>query len=104
MNTHYFIHFSYSTATKNTLQNQAHDFLKSLDGKLVTIKDLEATTNLIVQHIEHLNQQNPRCKPLKVSFNCHNTSRPFSLSGFEAVVFHLRPATLIHVSSLIPTV
>lgn len=101
--THYFIHLSYCTATKNKLQNDVRDYLKSLDGKLVTAEESVTAQEKIVEHIEALNKKHSKCTPLKVSFWNHIDGRPLSLSGFVAVTFHLRPATLTHVSSLTPT-
>jgi len=98
--THYYLDFGYSTATKNKLQNEAHDYIKSLKGKLFVVGDFENVKKQIINTIELLNVQNPRCKPLKVHFWDDRLSGALMLSGFHSVQFHIRPAELSHLSSL----
>ena len=98
--THYYLDFGYSTATKNKLQNEAHAYLKSLNGKLIVASDLIGSIGKIIDTINSINEKNPRCKPLLISISLQLHNKCFTMRGFEAVCFNIRPAELTHITSL----
>lgn len=94
--THYFLELGYNTALNNKLKKAAHDYLKTLHGKLMISSDIDNFKGIVIAQIEKINAENNRCTPLKVVWweNRHKGKGCFSLSGFGEVNFHIHPATL----------
>jgi hypothetical protein len=104
--THYFIDFGYSTATKNKPQHEAHEYLKSLHGKLIIKEKLADVQKIIQEKLKTISGSHPRCKPIEVEFSerLYRTgdkqSSSIWMKGFEAVNFKFEPATLTNPENL----
>ncbi|WP_396153684.1 hypothetical protein [Flavobacterium sp.] len=100
---HFFFQLSYSTALKNKLQQEAYQYLKSLNQNVIHADDIQQAQKIILEELEKINQKYPRCKALNVSFNDRSQremDNKIYLSGFPEVTFHIIPGELKHMSCL----
>lgn len=68
----YFTKVTHELVPKNKLQKQVQDLVKSYNRLLIDPIDLNLFKIQIVERIDELNKQNPRCKPVEPSFYSHN--------------------------------
>lgn len=83
--THYFLEVTYGTAFKNGLQKQVFETLKEHDRELFESSDLNNIKQRVLDVVNGLATEHPRCKPLKASWNDGFTYTPndhwLSLNG-----------------------
>lgn len=65
----YFTYISVTYTCKNQLYKDILAFLYTNDRKIIEAKDLEAFKKSIVDGVNEINTKNPRCKPIKASWN-----------------------------------
>ena len=90
--THYVVHIGHQTQTKNKLQRDFAEFLKSLEGHLYTAERLSVLKNLILKNAEDLNFRHYRCQPLKIDFDKCYDNTGLVLRGFPFMVFQINKA------------
>jgi len=98
--THYYFDKGFCTSLKNNLQKEAKTYLESLDKSVICAEDLEEAKKVILDSLEQINKNHPRCKPLKPYWDNHEKNHTFYLAGFYEVTFHLRAGELKHLSRL----
>ncbi len=90
--THYFVYVGHSTNTKNKLQKEFSDYLKSLSGRLVKEYNFENLKTEIIEQANLLSNQNNRCTPIKISFSDLYTKNGLMINGFHFVTFQILEA------------
>lgn len=90
--THYFVYVGHSTQTKNNLQKDFSDYLKSLSGRLVRTENFEALKKEILEKATNLSKENNRCTPIKISFSYLYTKNGVMINGFHSVTFQILEA------------
>lgn len=94
--THYFLNCGHFNSPKNKLQEEAMQYIRSLEGSLILEQDLIKMQNSIKEKIEEINAKHHRCKALVVKFEHRTYKDRIYLLGIEQVNFHFDSATLIH--------
>lgn len=80
---------------KNKLEEAIQNFIQEQDRKLIKEDDLEEFKNFVVNEIEKLNNEFPRCTPVKVDFwnprgfRQEEVIKDWYLTGVHSVTFHL---------------
>lgn len=82
----YLAHHHYSTASKNKLEDEFFNYLKSIDRTLIEDDKVEDFKAEILKKYEELCIENPRCKPIdKLFYNGHLDKKlDFHLLGSNA--------------------
>lgn len=93
--THYLLARGNFSTPKNNLQEEAMDYLASLEGTLIPIKDILKMQSVIESKLAEINAKHKRCKPISARFEARRYKERIYLSGFEQVDFYFSPATLI---------
>lgn len=90
--THYYVYVGHSNQTKNKLQEEFNDYLKSLQGKLIDAIKLPVLKKQILQKAQELNDKHNRCNPLVISFENLYTKNGLMISGFYFLTFQILEA------------
>lgn len=90
--THYFVYVGHDTQTKNKLQSEFKEFLKSKSGVLVDYHDLNILKLHIINRAKELNAIHNRCTPLEISFYDLHSKNGLMISGFHFVTFQILEA------------
>jgi hypothetical protein len=98
---HYFVFVGHGTISKNKLQIEFKDYLKSLSGILINADKIEKLKDDIVQKSIELNQKYKRCKPLKIGYYNLYGNVGFSIDGFYDLQFHIIEAYYTKYATLI---
>ncbi|OJX55524.1 MAG: hypothetical protein BGO88_04740 [Flavobacterium sp. 38-13] len=93
--THYLISRGNFSTPKNNLQEEVMDYLATLEGTLIDIKDILKMQSVIESKFAELNAKYKRCRPISARFEERRYKERIYLSGFEQVEFFFSPATLI---------
>ncbi len=93
--THYLLSKGIFSTPKNNLQEEAMDYLVSLDQTLIESKDILKMQSIIESKLAEINAKYKRCKPIIIRFEERRYRERIHLSGFEQVDFYFSPATLI---------
>jgi len=92
--THYFVHFGQSTQTKNALQAEFYEYLKSFKGTLIKETSLYKIQDQIIGKCEELESKHSRCTPLNIYFTVRYSEDGYALSGFPFLAFNILNANL----------
>lgn len=65
----YLTYQHYSTASKNKLEEEFYNYLKSIDRTLIEDNEIEDFKAEILQKYDDLCKEFPRCKPIKKSLS-----------------------------------
>ncbi|MDN3675714.1 hypothetical protein QWY99_22020 [Flavobacterium branchiarum] len=87
--THYFVYVGHSNATKNKLQDEFENYLKSLSATIIEVNKLEDLKSEIINKSLELNEIHRRCQGLKISIVDMHYSKGFMISGFHSLVFQI---------------
>lgn len=68
----YLTYQHYSTASKNKLEEEFFQHLKSIDRMLISEDKIEFFKEAILLKYDDLCKEYPRCKPIEKRFYCHN--------------------------------
>jgi hypothetical protein len=98
--THYFLHRSHANNSKNKLQKEIHDYLDSLNGKMIDAVDIKDCAKLIEQEIDKINKMHKKCKPVNVRVVYSNYNKGYMISGLDSMTFIIYPATIAHMSTI----
>lgn len=101
--THYISILDADYAAKNKLEKAALKYFGSIDRKLVEKQELEKFKLIILEAIEKINQDNSRCKPMKIYFDDKNIGyqkHDHIVRDAGVVRFALRAVTSSHLSVL----
>lgn len=79
---HYLCKVGHSLTAKNNLERSFVDFLKKLDGKLISANSLEQLQDEISEEALHLNTLHSRCKPLSIQFYRPGVDKHFALTFY----------------------
>jgi len=90
--THYFVYVGHSTATKNKLQEEFHNYLKSLSAKLITADKIASFNQSIIDQSLKLNEQYRRCTPLNIAISKAHFDKGFMINGFYSLTFQILKA------------
>jgi len=93
MNTNYYMTYNgHQLATKNKLEKEVSEYIKTLDRTLIHEGNLVAFKEMVIEKIEEFNQKHPRCKPLKPYWDERRNSDIF-LSGIyfnHFTIYHVK--------------
>jgi|GEM_PF-2074900 len=101
--THYISILDADYVAKNTLEKTALKYFQSIDRKLVEKDEIKDFKKIIIQSIDKINEDNKRCKPMKIYFDDNNigsSKYDYILRDAGVVRFSLRAVTLTHLSTL----
>lgn len=98
--THYFFHRSHANNPKNKLQEEVHQYLNSINGKIINAVDIKECATLIEEEIQKINLKHRRCKPVMAKVQYSNYNKGYMISGLESMTFIIYPATLTHLSTV----
>jgi hypothetical protein len=59
---------SHTYATNNRLEEKVSQLMISASRRLIKPEDLDGFKSYLLNRIEMLNQQHPKCKPVKIAF------------------------------------
>jgi hypothetical protein len=90
--THYFVYVGHSTQTKNKLQEEFGNYLKSLEGTLITAEKIDDLQWQIRAKSLELNEKHKRCASLVIGFSRLYTKTGFQIDGFYYVTFQILQA------------
>lgn len=103
--THYLCILEMEYQCNNKLKKELLEFFRSLDRTLVVKDKIEELKQSILDGVAKINEQNPRCKPVKIYFEKTDNQisrfkNDFIVRDAEIVRFDIREAQLTHISSL----
>lgn len=96
--THFYTYVGHGTMTKNKLQSDFDQYLKSIEGVLITSNQLNDFKKQIKDKSVELNAKYPRCTPLVISFSELYTNNGFMIGGFYYLTFQLLAANLTDIT------
>jgi len=86
---HLFVYVGHSTQTKNKLQSEFGDYLKSLSGKVVKYEQRGDLIAQIISQSKVLNEKHKRCAPLNIGFSNIHTKQGMMITGFYFLIFQI---------------
>ena len=93
MNTNYYMTYNgHQLATKNKLEKEVSEYIKTLDRTLVHETDLPKFKEEFLKNIDDISKKHPRCKPLKPYWDERRNSDIF-LSGIyfnHFTIYHVK--------------
>lgn len=100
MNTHFFLEKGQSTSQNSKVKQAVNDYFRSLSGTLIHAADFPEVQKLIKQKVDEINQEFPRCKPVKISIEYVSSSKNYYVSGIDGMYFTFKPAELSEPSTV----
>lgn len=93
MDTQYYMTYDgHQLSTKNKLEKEVAEYLKSIDRTLVHKGNLVAFKESVIEKIEEFNKKHTRCKPLKPTWDDRRNNDIF-LSGVyfnHFTIYHVK--------------
>lgn len=101
--THYVAVIDCTYSAKNKLQKEALKYFESIDRKMIEKTDLDNFRRSIQSSIQKINNDNQRCKPMKIYFDSGytgNSKHDSIIRDAIIVSMTLRACTAAHISAL----
>ncbi|MBS7234244.1 hypothetical protein KHA90_24920 [Flavobacterium psychroterrae] len=90
--THYFVYVGHSTQTKNKLQEEFCNYLRSLQHTLIDAAKINDLKKEIRLKALELNEKHKRCAALVIGFSDLYTKTGFGITGFYFLTFQILQA------------
>jgi hypothetical protein len=102
--THYTGIVEMTYQAKNKLEKEVLSMFEKIDRALIDKNDVEDFKKVIVDHIDVINKNNTRCKPMKVYWESSEWAKQnkhdFVIRDARVVSFSIRACTKYHITAL----
>ncbi len=68
---------------KNSLEKAAYEEIKRLDRWIINVKDVDEFKKHVIETIDRLNAEHPRCKPIDLDVSDNNKYHPESIARHD---------------------
>jgi len=89
---YYYAHISGRNQAKNKLQEVVRNLVETYGNKIYAGSEITEVKKQIIDKINELNKQYPRCTPLNPSFDLYDNT--FNLWGLDFIFLHLYRCTM----------